>query len=64
MHAALAATPITVGNPINMDLEDILLWADGTWCYRYELSEMRFMSDDYRTIPVDHPEYQHYINYL
>lgn len=29
------------------DFEDILLWADDSWCYRYELYEMNFKSDDY-----------------
>lgn len=32
--------------------EDILLWADGTWCYRYEEHEFAHMSDDYRVIPL------------
>lgn len=32
--------------------DDILEWPDGTWCFRYELSEMSHMSDDYTTIPV------------
>jgi hypothetical protein len=35
-------------------LEDIMLWPDGTWCYREELEEMlTWMSDDYEVIPVD-----------
>jgi len=29
------------------DSDDIILWADGTWCYRYELAEYTHMSDDY-----------------
>lgn len=29
------------------DFEDILIWSDDTWCYRYELHEMNHMSDDY-----------------
>lgn len=33
-----------------MDMEDILLWPDNTWCYRYELHEMNHMSDDYLTL--------------
>jgi hypothetical protein len=32
---------------LKQDFEDILLWSDDTWCYRYELSEMSHMSDDY-----------------
>lgn len=30
--------------------EDVIVWADGTWCYRYELHEMNYMSDDYRVL--------------
>ena len=29
------------------DTEDVLLWPDGTWCYRHELLEYGWMSDDY-----------------
>jgi hypothetical protein len=32
---------------LKQDFEDIILWSDDTWCYRYELSEMNYMSDDY-----------------
>ena len=41
-----------------MNLEDILMWSDGTWCYRHELSEMNHMSDDYRVIAFDSAEYK------
>lgn len=37
--------------PTDLSLEDILMWADDTWCYRYELTQMSHMSDDYRVIP-------------
>ena len=30
-----------------LDQDDILIWQDGTWCYRHELHEMNHMSDDY-----------------
>lgn len=33
--------------------EDILLWADGTWCFRHELHWMTHMSDDYQTLAFD-----------
>jgi hypothetical protein len=33
-----------------MDNEDLIVWADGTWCYRYELEEMTYMSDDYEVV--------------
>lgn len=35
--------------PIKPD--DILLWPDGTWCYRHDLHEMGHKSDDYEVIP-------------
>lgn len=40
--------------------EDIIEWADGTWCYRYELSEYSFMSDDYRVIADGSDEWCRY----
>lgn len=30
--------------------EDIIVWADGTHCFRYELAEYSYMSDDYQVI--------------
>lgn len=45
----------------SMSSEDILIWADGTWCFRHELSEMNHMSDDYSTIPVNSPHYDDFI---
>lgn len=42
--------------------EDVCVWADGTWCLREEVEEyMMFMSDDYRVIPVDSPEYDQFL---
>lgn len=37
--------------------EDIFLWPDSTWCYRYEQYEMTHMSDDYKIVPFDSIEY-------
>ena len=34
-----------------LDLEDVILWPDNTWCYRYELHQMQHMSDDYLVVP-------------
>lgn len=32
-------------NPMSeRNLEDIMLWSDGIWCYRYEVEEMTHMS--------------------
>lgn len=39
------------------DNEDVLVWPDETWCYRYELSEMNHMSDDYMVLPFDSGEW-------
>lgn len=40
--AAATATPKK-----SSSLEDVCVWADGTWCYREELPSMTHMSDDY-----------------
>lgn len=42
---------------LKMSDEDILVWADGTWCYRETLHEMSHMSDDYVTLPADSAEW-------
>lgn len=39
------------------DLEDVCLWPDDTWCYRYELYEMNHMGDDYEVLSYDSAEY-------
>ena len=33
-----------------MNKEDVLTWADGTWCYGHELDEMTHMSDDFQVL--------------
>ena len=40
-----------------VDLEDVLVWSDGTWCYRYELWEMTHMSDDFSVLYFGTDEY-------
>jgi len=40
------------------DMEDIFLWCEGTWCYRYEFHEMNHMSDDFCILPFNSKEYQ------
>ena len=32
------------------DKEDVILWTDGTWCYRHELTEYGRTSDDYTVL--------------
>ena len=39
------------------DLEDLILWPDDTWCYRYELYEMNHPCDDYEVLSYDSDEY-------
>ncbi len=36
---------------------DVMLWPDGTWCYREDLEEYSHMSDDYQVIPVNTPSH-------
>ena len=33
--------------------EDIMVWPDGTWCYREDLEDMAHMSDDYIVLAFD-----------
>ena len=40
-----------------IDFEDVLVWSDGTWCYRHELSEMNHKSDDYVVLPFNSGEW-------
>jgi len=41
---------------------DIVLWCDGTWCYKYELSEYsEFMSDDFSIIKEDTLEWENLV---
>lgn len=37
--------------------DDILRWPDGSRCYRHELHEFAWKSDDYEVITPDSPEY-------
>lgn len=40
------------------DIEDIILWPDDMWCYRYELAEMTHKSDDYLIIKYGTKEHE------
>ena len=37
--------------------DDLIVWPDGTTCYRSELSEFGHMSDDYEVIPFGTERY-------
>jgi hypothetical protein len=46
-----------------LDIEDIILWPDTSWCYRYELSEFSSgKSDDYSVIYVGTSAYNQFIS--
>ena len=42
------------------DLEDVCLWPDGTWCYRFEKYEMNHMGDDYEVLPYGTEKYNEF----
>ncbi len=45
-------------NPrFNGDPEDLVLWPDGTCCYREDVAQYRWMSDDYEIISVTAENY-------
>lgn len=43
------------------DNDDIILWADGTWCHRFELHGYGHMSDDYEVIKADTDEWHEFL---
>lgn len=49
---------------LTYDLEDIVMWPNGTWCYRYEIHEMNHMSDDYFNISFGTEQYNNFFNNL
>lgn len=44
--------------------EDILLWPDYFFCYRYELEEYSWKSDDYEVLCLGTLEYDNFTNEL
>lgn len=40
------------------DHEDVIMWPDNVWCYRYELEEMAHKSDDYQVIKFGTKEHE------
>ena len=47
------------------DPEDLVLWPDGTCCYREDVAQYRWMSDDYQIIPVGDDRYlETHIEYM
>ena len=41
---------------------DICLWPCGTWCFRLDLDEYSWKSDDYEVIPDGTPRYEELMN--
>ena len=41
-----------------VDLNDMFCWPDGTLCYRYELTEYEWKSDDYYVVYFGTPEWE------
>lgn len=46
----------------NNDSEDLIVWADGTQCFRYELNEYTHMSDDYEVVSFGSVRYNQLVN--
>lgn len=42
--------------------EDIFVWCDGTWCFRYEYEEMSHMSDDFKILLDETPEHTQFMD--
>ena len=43
-----------------VDLEDVFVWPNGTWCYRYEAYEMTHKSDDFVVIHFGEVQYERF----
>lgn len=41
--------------------EDIMLWPDDTWCYRYEILDYGHKSDDYEVIYFGTERYENFM---
>lgn len=44
-----------------MNSDDVLIWPDGCWCFRSELSEFGYRGDDFRVVPVGTSEWHELI---
>lgn len=42
--------------------DDLILWPDGTFCYRSDLSGYTHMSDDYEVVPFGSMRYNQLVN--
>jgi hypothetical protein len=46
---------------MTVDLEDIFLWPNGEWCYRYEREQMNHKSDDFEVLYFGTDRYQAFV---
>ena len=41
--------------------DDILLWPNGSWCYRSDIQDMSHLSDDYQVLRADSKQWHEFI---
>lgn len=41
--------------------DDILLWPNGSWCYRSDVQDMSHLSDDYQVLRADSEQWHEFI---
>ena len=50
------------------DLEDVIIWPDGYWCFRFELEEHQHRSVNYKVYFKNNPDheqkYNKYVEFL
>ena len=50
------------------DSEDVILWPDGYWCFRFELEEHSHRSSNYKVYfknnPIHEQKYKKYVEFL
>ena len=44
--------------------DDIIVWPDGFWCFRYQLHEFNHLSDDYQVLKDDSEEHREFLEEL
>ena len=53
---------------IKEDSEDVILWPDGYWCFRFELEEHPLRSSNYKVYFKNNPnheqKYKKYVEFL
>lgn len=54
---------VTIKNDVLQPLspDDIVVWPDDSWCFRSELEEYTWKSDDYRWILISDSEYEEFM---